>query len=65
MGAAAGRFRGCSGLEAAGVFDEPLAGLAAAERERFEFIKSVALNLAVLIAQHDIGRVLGFPVASQ
>jgi branched-chain amino acid transport system ATP-binding protein len=43
------------------LLDEPLAGLAAAERERVSnLIKSVALNLAVLIVEHDIDRVLGF-----
>ncbi len=41
--------------------DEPLAGLAAAERERVSnLIKSVATTLPVLIVEHDIDRVLGF-----
>src|SRR5262249_61485615 len=41
--------------------DEPLAGLAAAERERVSgLIKSIASNIPVLIVEHDIDRVLGF-----
>src|SRR5262249_23328332 len=41
--------------------DEPLAGLAAAERERVSsLIKSIAANIPVLIVEHDIDRVLGF-----
>jgi branched-chain amino acid transport system ATP-binding protein len=43
------------------LLDEPLAGLAAAERERVSnLIKSVAVNIPVLIVEHDIDRVLGF-----
>ena len=43
------------------LLDEPLAGLAAAERERVSnLIKSVAANVPVLIVEHDIDRVLGF-----
>ena len=43
------------------LLDEPLAGLAAAERERVSnLIKSVAANIPVLIVEHDIDRVLGF-----
>jgi ABC-type branched-subunit amino acid transport system ATPase component len=43
------------------LLDEPLAGLAAAERERVSnLIKSVATNIPVLIVEHDIDRVLGF-----
>ena len=43
------------------LLDEPLAGLAAAERERVSnLIKNVALNIPVLIVEHDIDRVLGF-----
>jgi branched-chain amino acid transport system ATP-binding protein len=43
------------------LLDEPLAGLAAAERERVaNLIKSVAANIPVLIVEHDIDRVLGF-----
>ena len=43
------------------LMDEPLAGLAAAERERVShLIKTVALNIPVLIVEHDIDRVLGF-----
>jgi ABC-type branched-subunit amino acid transport system ATPase component/ABC-type branched-subunit amino acid transport system permease subunit len=42
------------------LLDEPLAGLAAAERERISnLIKSVAANIPVLIVEHDIDRVLG------
>jgi len=42
------------------LLDEPLAGLAAAERERVSnLIKSVAANIPVLIVEHDIDRVLG------
>ena len=41
--------------------DEPLAGLAAAERERVsKLVKSIAANIPVLIVEHDIDRVLGF-----
>jgi ABC-type branched-subunit amino acid transport system ATPase component len=43
------------------LLDEPLAGLAAAERERISsLIKSVAAKVPVLIVEHDIDRVLGF-----
>jgi branched-chain amino acid transport system ATP-binding protein len=43
------------------LLDEPLAGLAAAERERVSnLVKSVAINIPVLIVEHDIDRVLGF-----
>jgi len=43
------------------LLDEPLAGLAAAERERVSnLIKSVATNIPVLIVEHDIDRVLAF-----
>ena len=41
--------------------DEPLAGLAAAERERVaKLIQAVAAHVPVLIVEHDIDRVLGF-----
>src|SRR5215467_3705355 len=43
------------------LLDEPLAGLAAAERERVSnLIKCIALSLPVLIVEHDLDRVLGF-----
>jgi ABC-type branched-subunit amino acid transport system ATPase component/ABC-type branched-subunit amino acid transport system permease subunit len=43
------------------LLDEPLAGLAAAERERVsKLVKNVAVNIPVLIVEHDIDRVLGF-----
>src|SRR5664279_5071078 len=43
------------------LLDEPLAGLAAAERERVSsLVKKVAANIPVLIVEHDIDRVLGF-----
>jgi len=43
------------------LLDEPLAGLAAAERERVSMlVKGVAVNIPVLIVEHDIDRVLGF-----
>ena len=43
------------------LLDEPLAGLATAERERVSrLVKSVAANVPVLIVEHDIDRVLGF-----
>jgi branched-chain amino acid transport system ATP-binding protein len=43
------------------LLDEPLAGLAAAERERVSnLIKAIASNIPVLIVEHDIDRVLGF-----
>jgi ABC-type branched-subunit amino acid transport system ATPase component/ABC-type branched-subunit amino acid transport system permease subunit len=42
------------------LLDEPLAGLAAAERERVSgLVKSVAADIPVLIVEHDIDRVLG------
>jgi branched-chain amino acid transport system ATP-binding protein len=42
------------------LLDEPLAGMAAAERERVaNVVKSVAANIPVLIVEHDIDRVLG------
>ncbi|EJN09352.1 branched-chain amino acid ABC transporter ATP-binding protein/permease [Herbaspirillum sp. YR522] len=43
------------------LLDEPLAGLAAAERERVSrLVKIIAANIPVLIVEHDIDRVLGF-----
>jgi len=43
------------------LLDEPLAGLAAAERERVSsLVKNVAAKIPVLIVEHDIDRVLGF-----
>src|SRR6266702_4564197 len=43
------------------LLDEPLAGLAASERERVSnLIKNVAVTVPVLIVEHDIDRVLGF-----
>jgi ABC-type branched-subunit amino acid transport system ATPase component/ABC-type branched-subunit amino acid transport system permease subunit len=43
------------------LLDEPLAGLAAAERERVSIlVKTVAASVPVLIVEHDIDRVLGF-----
>jgi branched-chain amino acid transport system ATP-binding protein len=43
------------------LLDEPLAGLAAAERDRVSnLVKDVAANIPVLIVEHDIDRVLGF-----
>jgi len=43
------------------LLDEPLAGLAAAERERVSnLIKSLVAGVPVLIVEHDIDRVLGF-----
>ena len=43
------------------LLDEPLAGLAAAERERVsKLIQNIAANIPVLIVEHDIDRVLGF-----
>ncbi|NOJ45447.1 branched-chain amino acid ABC transporter ATP-binding protein/permease [Bradyrhizobium archetypum] len=43
------------------LLDEPLAGLAAAERERVaNLVKNIAINIPVLIVEHDIDRVLGF-----
>ncbi len=42
------------------LLDEPLAGLAAAERERVSnLVKNIAANIPVLIVEHDIDRVLG------
>jgi branched-chain amino acid transport system ATP-binding protein/branched-chain amino acid transport system permease protein len=46
------------------LLDEPLAGLAAAERERVSnLVKNIAANIPVLIVEHDIDRVLGFSQA--
>ena len=43
------------------LMDEPLAGLAAAERDRVsQLIRTVAAHVPVLIVEHDIDRVLGF-----
>src|SRR6266567_3122202 len=43
------------------LLDEPLAGLAAAERERVSnLVKNIAANIPVLIVEHDIDRVLSF-----
>lgn len=43
------------------LLDEPLAGLAAVERERVSnLVKNIAANIPVLIVEHDIDRVLGF-----
>jgi len=43
------------------LLDEPLAGLAAAERERVcGLITTIARQIPVLIVEHDIDRVLGF-----
>jgi ABC-type branched-subunit amino acid transport system ATPase component len=43
------------------LLDEPLAGLAAAERDRVSgLIRDVAAAIPVLIVEHDIDRVLGF-----
>jgi branched-chain amino acid transport system ATP-binding protein len=43
------------------LLDEPLAGLAAAERERVsKLVGTIAENIPVLIVEHDIDRVLGF-----
>ncbi|WP_114966068.1 branched-chain amino acid ABC transporter ATP-binding protein/permease [Alkalilacustris brevis] len=43
------------------LLDEPLAGLAAAERDRISrLITTIASNIPVLIVEHDIDRVLGF-----
>ena len=42
------------------LLDEPLAGLATAERERVaNLVRSVAAHVPVLIVEHDIDRVLG------
>jgi ABC-type branched-subunit amino acid transport system ATPase component/ABC-type branched-subunit amino acid transport system permease subunit len=46
------------------MLDEPLAGLAAAERERVSgLVRKVAEGIPVLIVEHDIDRVLGFSQA--
>jgi ABC-type branched-subunit amino acid transport system ATPase component/ABC-type branched-subunit amino acid transport system permease subunit len=43
------------------LLDEPLAGLAAAERERISrLVTTIASHIPVLIVEHDIDRVLGF-----
>lgn len=43
------------------LLDEPLAGLAATERERVsKLVTTVAANIPVLIVEHDIDRVLSF-----
>jgi len=43
------------------LLDEPLAGLAAAERERVSrLVTTIASNIPVLIVEHDIDRVLAF-----
>ena len=43
------------------LLDEPLAGLAAAERERVSrLVQAVSASIPVLIVEHDIDRVLGF-----
>ena len=43
------------------LLDEPLAGLAAGERERVSnLVKNIAAGIPVLIVEHDIDRVLGF-----
>jgi ABC-type branched-subunit amino acid transport system ATPase component len=43
------------------LLDEPLAGLAAAERERVSnLVQNIASNIPVLIVEHDIDRVLAF-----
>jgi len=43
------------------LLDEPLAGLAAAERERVsKLIRSIAAGIPVLLVEHDVDRVLGF-----
>jgi ABC-type branched-subunit amino acid transport system ATPase component/ABC-type branched-subunit amino acid transport system permease subunit len=43
------------------LLDEPLAGLAAAERDRVSnLVSNIAANIPVLIVEHDIDRVLGF-----
>ncbi|HCY16084.1 MAG: ABC transporter [Curvibacter sp. GWA2_64_110] len=43
------------------LMDEPLAGLAAGERERVSrLVTTIASNIPVLIVEHDIDRVLGF-----
>jgi ABC-type branched-subunit amino acid transport system ATPase component len=43
------------------LMDEPLAGLAAGERERVsKLVTTIASHIPVLIVEHDIDRVLGF-----
>ncbi len=43
------------------LLDEPLAGLAAAERERISnLIQTIQRHIPVLIVEHDLDRVLGF-----
>jgi ABC-type branched-subunit amino acid transport system ATPase component/ABC-type branched-subunit amino acid transport system permease subunit len=43
------------------LLDEPLAGLAVADRERVSnLVTNLATNIPVLIVEHDIDRVLGF-----
>ncbi|WP_127904153.1 branched-chain amino acid ABC transporter ATP-binding protein/permease [Solirhodobacter olei] len=43
------------------LMDEPLAGLAAAERERVSnLVKTISKNIPILIVEHDIDRVLDF-----
>jgi ABC-type branched-subunit amino acid transport system ATPase component len=43
------------------LLDEPLAGLAAAERERVvRLVRKIAQDIPVLIVEHDIDRVFGF-----
>src|SRR5690606_23954705 len=43
------------------LLDEPLAGLAAAERERMgRLVTTMARNIPILTVEHDIDRVLGF-----
>jgi ABC-type branched-subunit amino acid transport system ATPase component/ABC-type branched-subunit amino acid transport system permease subunit len=43
------------------LLDEPLAGLAAAERERVStLVRNIAATIPVLIVEHDIDRVLSF-----
>jgi ABC-type branched-subunit amino acid transport system ATPase component len=43
------------------LLDEPLAGLAAAERERVSnLVRTISANIPVLIVEHDIDRVLAF-----
>jgi ABC-type branched-subunit amino acid transport system ATPase component len=43
------------------LLDEPLAGLAAAERERVSnLVQNIATTIPILIVEHDIDRVLGF-----
>src|SRR5581483_8910933 len=43
------------------LLDEPLAGLAAAERDRVSnLVKNIAAAIPVLIVEHDIDRVLAF-----